>query len=113
MRASAIPGISLTFVSSALAYLRSAARSRPATCKSIGAGTPKFRTWLTISAGGKGEGVPGDWCGEVFPLGFLLFSGGALFGFWLFRRSAAWAPLGAGVFLGMLLAPAVGPPLFS
>ena len=64
MRASAMPGICLIRASSALAYFRSACTSLPTTCRSIGAGTPKFRIWLTMSAGRKAKEVPGNWRGS-------------------------------------------------
>ena len=35
-------------------------RSAPATCTSIGAGEPKFRIWLTMSAGRNEKVVPGN-----------------------------------------------------
>src|SRR5258708_34878337 len=104
MRASAIPGIALTFASSALAYVRFAARSRPATCKSIGAGTPKFRTWLTISAGGEGKGARGDCWGEIFRTGLFGLLGCAWLGLWVVMVVTSGAPAGAGVFYGMSLA---------
>ena len=48
------------------AYSDSAAacRSLPTTWRSIGAGTPKLRIWLTMSAGRKAKEVPGNWRGS-------------------------------------------------
>jgi hypothetical protein len=64
IRASAIPGICLIRANRALAYFLSACRSLPTTCRSIGAGTPKFRIWLTMSAGKNAKEVPGNWRGS-------------------------------------------------
>ena len=45
--------------SSMLAYTRLASALGPEICRSIGAGEPKFRIWLTMSAGRKAKVVPG------------------------------------------------------
>jgi hypothetical protein len=45
--------------SSDSAYFSVAARLEPVICRSIAAGEPKFRIWLTMSAGGKEKVVPG------------------------------------------------------
>ena len=37
----------------------------PVTCTSMGAGEPKFRIWLTISAGRKEKVEPGKLCGNT------------------------------------------------
>ena len=63
MRASAIPGMLRSCRSRSVAIGHGVARSRgPTICRSMGAGIPKFRIWLTMSAGGKEKVVPGKSC---------------------------------------------------
>ena len=64
MRGSATPGTWRIFASSLLAKARLALRSAPAIWTSIGAGEPKLRIWLTISAGRKENVVPGNALGS-------------------------------------------------
>jgi len=59
MRVSAMPGIVRMRRSSSFAYFWLACWFGPLTCTSIGAGAPKFRIWLTISAGRNENVVPG------------------------------------------------------
>jgi hypothetical protein len=64
IRASAITGTSLILARRPSANVRSAARSLPTTCTSIGAGVQKLRIWLTISAGRNTNEVPGNILGS-------------------------------------------------
>ena len=49
--------------SSAISWV--ACRLNPVTCTSIGAGSPKFKIWLTMSAGWKKKVTPGKSRGSV------------------------------------------------
>ena len=63
---SAVPGISAIRreISPASAKFFSELRSGPAICTSIGAGSPKFKIWLTISAGWKKNDRSTNCCGS-------------------------------------------------
>ena len=62
MRASATPGIAARSARAALAHRRRLACAfLPAIWMSIGAGAPKFRIWLVMSAGRNAKVVPGKW----------------------------------------------------
>ena len=54
------------------------ALSGPATCTSIGAGEPKFRIWLTISAGRKEKVEPGKLCGSTSAQLLDIIGGGGM-----------------------------------
>jgi hypothetical protein len=64
MRASATPGTCFTFASSLFANSRLAATSGPRIWMSTGAGAPKLRIWLTMSAGRNENVTPGNWRGS-------------------------------------------------
>ena len=52
--------------SSTFAYAKSAGRLLPRICRSIGAGEPKLRIWLTMSAGGNENVTPGNATRQFF-----------------------------------------------
>ena len=54
------------------------ARLVPVTCTSIGAGAPKFRIWLTMSAGGKEKVDAGKIARQVFAHGAHIIGGGTM-----------------------------------
>jgi hypothetical protein len=60
MRASATPGTAADRLEQLVGVGEIRARSAPRTCRSIGAGAPKFRIWLTMSAGRNEKVVPGN-----------------------------------------------------
>ena len=55
-----MPGMLRIRLSSLLAYAKFASRLAPRICRSIGAGAPKFRIWLTMSAGRNEKLMPGN-----------------------------------------------------
>ena len=54
------------------------AGSGPATCTSMGAGAPKFSTWLTMSAGRKEKVEPGKLCGNTVRKRLHIIGGGRM-----------------------------------
>ena len=60
MRRSTMPSMRLRLSISFNAWRRLPSRSRPTIWMSIGAGRPKFRIWLTMSAGRNAKLMPGN-----------------------------------------------------